>query len=53
MQLLLSSANTVIVAAALATVGSMLEHYAVYAGRFGESREVLQQPVASGWRACC
>ena len=42
MQLLLSSANTVIVAAALATVGSMLEHYAVYAGRFGESQEVLR-----------
>ena len=41
MQLLLSFSNTVIVAAALATVGSMLEHYAVYAGRFGESREVL------------
>ena len=41
MQLLLSFSNTVIVAAALATVGSMLEHYAVYAGRFGESQEVL------------
>ena len=42
MQLLLSFSNTVIVAAALATVGSMLEHYAVYAGRFGESQEVLR-----------
>ena len=43
MQLLLSSANTVIVAAALATVGAMLEHYGVYAGRFREPQEVLKQ----------
>ena len=41
MGLLLSSANSVVVAAALATVGSMLEHYAVYAQRFGEARDVL------------
>ena len=43
MQLLLSSANTVIVAAALATVGAMLEHYGVYAGRFREPQEVLKR----------
>ena len=43
MQILLSSANTVVVAAALATVGAMLEHYAVYAQRFHESREVLER----------
>ena len=43
MQLLLSSANTVVVAAALATVGAMLEHYAVYAQRFHESRKVLER----------
>lgn len=33
---LLSSPNTDVVAAALAAVGAMLEHYAVYAARFGE-----------------
>ena len=43
MQILLSSANTVVVAAALATVGAMLEHYAIYAQRFHESREVLER----------
>ena len=41
MQLLLSSANSVVVAASLATVGSMLEHYAVYSQRFGESPDAV------------
>lgn len=38
---LLTSSNTGVVAAALSTVGAMLEHYAVYGERFGESEEVL------------
>ena len=38
---LLSSSNAGVVSAALSTVGSMLEHYAVYARRFGEGEEVL------------
>ena len=36
MAALLSSPNTDVVAAALDTVGAMLEHYTVYAARFGE-----------------
>ena len=36
MAVLLSSPNTDVVAAALATLGAMLEHYAAYAPRFGE-----------------
>lgn len=40
----------VVVAAALATVGAMLEHYAVYAQRFRESREVLGTPLAAAGR---
>ena len=36
MAVLLSSSNTDVVAAALATVGAMLEHYTVYGARFGE-----------------
>lgn len=42
MQQLLSSASSGVVAAALSTVGSMLEHYAVYAQRFGEEETVLE-----------
>ena len=42
MQTLLSSANTGVVAAALATVGSILEHYVSYAGRFGEPADVVE-----------
>ena len=42
MQMLLSSASGGVVAAALSTIGSMLEHYAVYAGRFGEPETVLE-----------
>ncbi|MBQ2996095.1 MAG: cytidyltransferase-related domain protein [Oscillibacter sp.] len=38
---LLTSPNTGVVNAALSTVGSMLEHYAVYSERFGEDKEVL------------
>ena len=38
---LLSSSNTGVVCAALATVGSMLEHYADYEGRSGEDTAVL------------
>jgi len=38
---LLSSANANVVAAALSTAGSMLEHYAVYGERFGEKESVL------------
>ena len=38
---LLSFPNTGVAAAALSTVGSMLEHYAVYGGRFGEDGAVL------------
>ena len=37
MMTLLSSANTGVVAAALSTVGAMLEHYGEYNGRFRES----------------
>ena len=39
---LLSSANTGVVAVALATVGSALEHYAEYGPRFGEAEEILE-----------
>ncbi|MEG1988166.1 MAG: cytidyltransferase-related domain protein [Oscillibacter sp.] len=42
MHLLLASANDGVVAAALSTVGSMLEYYAVYGGRFGEADSVLR-----------
>ncbi len=42
MQQLLSSASGGVVAASLSTVGAMLEHYAVYASRFGESETVLE-----------
>ena len=38
---LLTSSNTGVVAASLSTVGAMLEHYAVYGERFGESEEIL------------
>jgi nicotinic acid mononucleotide adenylyltransferase len=41
MQRLLSSANTNVVAAALSTVGSMLEHYMSYAARFSERDSVF------------
>ena len=41
MVFLLSSSNSSVVAAALSTVGAMLEHYAVYGGRFGESVTAL------------
>ena len=41
MMTLLSSANTGVVAAALSTVGAMLEHYGEYGGRFPESPESL------------
>lgn len=41
MRALLSSANAGVVAAALSTVGSMLEHEAVYGERFGEPEDVL------------
>jgi len=41
MQFLLSSASANVVAAALSTVGSILEYYAVYGGRFGEDPETL------------
>lgn len=41
MMTLLSSANAGVVAAALSTVGAMLEHYAVYGGRFGEGEAAL------------
>ena len=41
MLVLLSSANGSVVAAALSTVGSMLEYYAVYGGRFGEDEATL------------
>ena len=39
---LLSSANTGVVAAALATVGSALEHYEAYGSRFGEPEKTLE-----------
>ena len=42
MLLFLSSSSTSVAAAALSTVGAMLEHYAVYAERFGEPPEVLE-----------
>lgn len=41
MQRLLSSANANVVAAALSTVGSMLEHYMAYAARFPEADGVF------------
>lgn len=41
MMTLLSSANAGVVAAALSTVGAMLEHYAEYGGRFHELPEIL------------
>ena len=41
MQFLLSSANSNVVAAALGTVGSMVEYYAVYAERFHEPKPKL------------
>lgn len=41
MTTLLSSANASVVAAALSTVGAMLEHYAVYGERFGENAAIL------------
>ena len=40
--LFLSSSSTSVAAAALSTVGSMLEHYAVYARRFSESAAVRE-----------
>jgi hypothetical protein len=52
MQRLLSSANTNVVAAALSTVGSMLEHYMSYAARF-QSATASFPPAADGWRDCC
>ena len=42
MQQLLSSASAGVVAAALSTVGSMLEHYSVYASRFSEPETILE-----------
>ncbi len=39
---LLASANAGVASAALATVGSMLEYYAVYGGRFDEDEAVLE-----------
>ena len=53
MQILLSSANTVVVAAALATVGAMLEHYAIYAQRFHEDPGRYWNAAGGGWQACC
>lgn len=41
MVFLLSSSNSGVMAAALSTVGSMLEHYAAYGDRFGEAAAVL------------
>ena len=41
MLFLLSSPNADVTAAALSTVGSILEHYAIYGERFGESGEKL------------
>lgn len=41
LELLLCSSNPNVVAAALSTLGSMLEYYADYAGRFGESESLL------------
>ena len=40
---LLASPNTSVVAAALSTVGFMMEHYAVYGERFGEDHKVLDR----------
>ena len=42
MQQQLASASSGVVAAALSTVGSMLEHYSGYGDRFGESEAVLE-----------
>ncbi len=42
MQSLLSSPSDSVVAAALSTIGSMLEYYAVYGGRFHEEEDVLE-----------
>ena len=39
---LLASPSTGVAAAALSTVGSILEHYAVYGPRFGEAPEILK-----------
>ncbi len=50
MQILLSSANTVVVAAALATVGAMLEHSAIYAQRTSPGR--YWNAAGGGWQAC-
>lgn len=41
MRFLLSSASASVAAAALVTVGSILEHYAVYGNRFGEAAKLL------------
>ncbi|MCI8398453.1 MAG: cytidyltransferase-related domain protein [Oscillibacter sp.] len=41
MLLFLSSSSTSVASAALSTVGAMLEHYAVYGGRFGENAKAL------------
>ena len=41
MELLLSSPNAGVVSSALRTVGSILEYYAVYAGRFREDTETV------------
>ena len=46
MAVLLSSPNTDVVAAALATVGAMLEHYTVYAARFGEEGGARRRRMA-------
>ncbi len=46
MAALLSSPNTDVVAAALATVGAMLEHYTVYAARFGEEGGARRRRMA-------
>ena len=41
MELLLSSPNAGVVSSALRTIGSILEYYAVYAGRFREDAETV------------
>jgi len=43
MEALLSSPNAGVVSAALRTIGSMLEYYAVYAGRFKEDESTVTQ----------
>jgi nicotinic acid mononucleotide adenylyltransferase len=43
MLFLLASPNTSVVAAALSTVGFMLEHYTVYSTRFGEDAKVIER----------